>query len=78
MPAAFVMKLKKQTIEELKELMARDYKVSLSGEELAGFGIALLRLTRIATTALARANDREELVNSGKRKVLLEPKTSKE
>ena len=52
------MKLKKQTIQELKEIMTKDYGQSLSEEELIAIGTTLLRLTRLATTALARSNEK--------------------
>ncbi len=53
------MKLKKQTIEELEKIIATDYGASLSAEELETFGASLLRLTRLATTALARADEKK-------------------
>lgn len=53
------MKLKKKTIDELKEIITMDYQVSLSEEELMNFGTMLLRFTRLATTALARADEKK-------------------
>lgn len=51
------MELKRQTIKELKEIMAKDYEVTLSEEKLADFGVSLLRLTRLAVTALVRERE---------------------
>jgi hypothetical protein len=59
------MQLKKRTIEELKEIVKRDYGILLSDEEANEFGSSLLRITRLAVTALARA-DEKKLVPSGK------------
>lgn len=51
------MKLKMKTIQELKEILARDYATSLNDEDLNTLGVSLLKLTRIAITALTRENE---------------------
>jgi hypothetical protein len=54
------MNLKKKTIEELREIIKRDYGQNLNEEELNEFGISLLRLTRLGLAARARAIEKAE------------------
>lgn len=72
------MKFKKQTIEELKEIMVRDYKASLSEEELVSLGTMLLRLTRPATVALARADEKKSSPIQARESSFLGANTSEE
>jgi aldehyde:ferredoxin oxidoreductase len=72
------MQLKKQTIEDLKKIMAADYGADLNEEELTTLGSTLLRLTRIATAALARAGEKKNSSIQAREITPLEPKTSKE
>lgn len=51
------MKLKKKTIDELREIMSKDYGASLNNEALTNLGTTLLRLTRLAADSLARADE---------------------
>ncbi|MDP8258816.1 MAG: hypothetical protein P9L90_05295 [Candidatus Aadella gelida] len=60
------MKLKKQTTEELKKIIKNDYGVLLNDDEATELGSSLLKLTRLALTALARADEKKRLVSSGK------------
>ena len=60
------MKLKKQTIKELKKIIKNDYGVLLNDDQAQELGISLLKLTRLALTALARADEKEKLASSGK------------
>lgn len=53
------MNLTGNTKQKLQEVMLRDYGVSLSEEEANKFGQSLLRLTRIAIVALARAEENQ-------------------
>lgn len=72
------MELKQKTIEELKEIMAKDYGTSLSDEQASEFGTAMLRLTRLATTALARADEKKSSSIQAREENSLGAKTSKE
>jgi hypothetical protein len=54
------MHLKKRTIQDLQRIIKRDYGQSLSEEEVNEFGISILRLTRLALTAQARALEKAE------------------
>lgn len=60
-------KLSKKQIETLKEIMLRDYGVHLTDEEAQGLGVSLLRVSKLASVALARA-DEKKLVHSSERK----------
>jgi len=51
------MSLKPRVIEELKSIVERDYGVSISDSEANDFGSSLIRLTGMACTALARAEE---------------------
>lgn len=52
------MKLKKQSLQELRDIVAKDYGVVLTDENASEFGVDLLRLTRVGLAALARAGDK--------------------
>ena len=69
------MDLKPKAIEKLKEIMKRDYGVSLSDSEANELGGSLLRLTKIAGVALARAEEKNSSVQARERRSL-KPKTS--
>ena len=56
------MNLKPKAIEELKEIMQRDYGVTLSDTQAKDLGRSLLRLSRMARVALARADEKESSV----------------
>lgn len=56
------MEISKLQIEKLKEIVANDYGIYLSDKSLSQFGISLLRLTRLASTALARAEEKPSIV----------------
>ncbi len=59
------MELKTRTIEELKNIVEKDYGVLLSDEDADTLGSAILRITRLAAAAIARASERElELVRT--------------
>ena len=49
---------------ELREIIRRDYGSSITDEQADELGFSLLRLTRIALAALARASDQESLVQA--------------
>jgi len=61
------MTFKPKAIQELKEIMFRDYGATLTDEEAQGLGLSLLRISKLASVALARA-DEKELVHSSERK----------
>lgn len=69
------MKLKPKAIEELKEIMKRDYGAVLSDSEAGELGGSLLRLTKMAGVALARADEKNSSVQARERSSL-KPKTS--
>ncbi len=59
------MELKARTIEELKKIVEKDYGVFISNAEANKLGLSLLRLTRLATAALARTEEQKlELVRT--------------
>ena len=58
------MNLKPSVIQELQEIVQKDYSVVLSNTEANDFGASLLRLTRLASVALARVDDRESSVQA--------------
>lgn len=72
------MELKRKTIEELKEIMATDYGAILNEEELTTLGTSLLRLTRLATTALARVDEKKNSPVQAREESSLGANTSKE
>lgn len=59
--------LNNKQINTLKEIMSRDYGTVLTDEEAQGFGVSLLRVSKLASVALARA-DENRLVHSSERK----------
>ena len=61
------MTLKPKATQELKEIMLRDYGATLTDEEAQELGLSLLRVSKLASIALARA-DEKELVPSSERK----------
>lgn len=52
-----VVKLKQKTIKDLKKIMAKNYKVSMSDNQINDLGVCLLRLSRLALVGLARAEE---------------------
>ena len=58
------MELKKPTIENLKKIISQDYGVELLDEKANEFGYSLLRLTRLAVVALARADEKNSSVQA--------------
>lgn len=60
-------KLNKKQIDTLKEIMLQDYGVNLTDEETHDLGMSLLRVSKLASVALARA-DEKGLVPSSERK----------
>jgi hypothetical protein len=54
------MHLKKRTIQDLQKIIKRDYGQTLSEEEANELGTSLLRLTKLALTAQARALEKVE------------------
>ena len=52
------MKLKAKSLEELKYIIQRDYGVDLADEDANQFGVSLLKLSRLAMTALNRADEK--------------------
>ena len=71
------MKLKKKTIDELREIMSKDYGTSLSDEALINLGTTLLKLTRIAADSLARADEKSSSIQA-RESSFLGANTSKE
>ena len=53
------MELKSTTIRELQEILKADYGVVLSHSDANEMGISLLRITRVALSALARVQKHE-------------------
>ncbi len=69
------MSLKPKAIEELKNIMERDYGASFSDSEIDDLGNSLLRLTKTVRTALARAEERTSSAQA-KEDTSFEPNTS--
>jgi hypothetical protein len=60
---------------DLQQIMRRDYGVSVSNDQANELGVSLLRLARLARTALARGEERVSSVQA-RGEILLDPKTS--
>ena len=58
------MNLKKKTIENLKEIIKKDYDVLLNDEEINKLGISLLRLSKIASVAFARVDEKNSSIQA--------------
>jgi hypothetical protein len=48
----------KKVLDDLKEIIHRDYGVFLTDNQAEQLGLSLLRLTRLSLSALARAEER--------------------
>ena len=48
---------KPKNLEELKQIVQRDYGLDLSDDEAEGFGLSLLRVTRLAMGTFNRAEE---------------------
>jgi hypothetical protein len=59
--------LNRKQIDTLKEIMLRDYGATLTDEDAQSLGVSLLRVSKLASVALARA-DEKNLVHSSERK----------
>ena len=62
-------------LEDLKQILNRDYNILISDDQVKELGVSLLRLTRIAVTALARADEKNSSIQA-REETSLEPKTS--
>jgi len=67
--------LTQEAIKKLKEIILRDRGISLTDEQAEKLGVSLLRLTRLAVTALAREEDTKSSIPASTANVL-DPKTS--
>jgi len=56
----FLMRLKDKTTKELQDIIRKDYGQKISKEQASELGISLLKLTRLALTALARKDKKEK------------------
>ncbi|MDO8589972.1 MAG: hypothetical protein Q7R69_01745 [bacterium] len=54
--------LSPQAIEKLRLILYKDYGKQMSEDETQVFGVSLLRLARLASVALARAEERRSIV----------------
>lgn len=72
--AGYVMKLKPKTLIKLKEILLRDHGIVVDENELNDFGVSLLKITRLAVTALARADDNSSI--QARERTSLESNTS--
>ena len=61
-------------LEKLKEIMRRDYGVAFTDQEADKFGLSMLRVYRLASVALARAED--ESSAEARERPSLDPNTS--
>ena len=53
------VKLKQNTIGELKKIIEKDYGISIGDEQANELGVSILRLARLALIGLARAKEKE-------------------
>ncbi len=53
--------LKAKSIEDLQQIIQRDYGVVLNDEEAEKFGLSLLKITRLAMTAFNRTEDKHAI-----------------
>ena len=67
---------KKGAIEQLQEIINKDYGLVLSTQETIDFGTSLLRLSKMARVALARADEKDSSIQARGRHPL-EANTSK-
>jgi hypothetical protein len=67
------VELSKKAKNELQEIISRDYGVWISDDEINQLGISLLRLSRLALAALARADEDTRLFRQERDS--LEPQT---
>ncbi len=51
------MQLKAKSLDDLKTIIQNDYGVVLSNENANRFGTSLLKLSRLATTAVDKAEE---------------------
>lgn len=59
------MRITQEKLTELTRIMLRDYGVVLTDAEAEQLGISMLRVYRLATTALARSEGQEALATNG-------------
>ena len=52
--------LKRKTVEDLKKIIEKDYKISITDNEAKELGFSLLRLSKLATIGLARTQEKYE------------------
>ncbi len=58
------MRIAQERLEELKALMLRDYGVELTDAEAEKLGLSMLRVYRLATSALVRAESEGRKVSA--------------
>jgi hypothetical protein len=56
--------VKPKAIEELKNIISRDYSREISEDQARKLGLSLLRLTRIGVAVLARADEKNSSVQA--------------
>jgi hypothetical protein len=69
------MVLSEKARTNLQQIMHRDYGVSIDENQANELGVSLLRLARLARTALARAEESASSVQA-RGEIFLNPKTS--
>jgi len=67
--------LTQEAKKQLIAIMGSDYKITITDEQAEEIGVALLRLTRVALTALAREEDKKSQLLA-RAETALDPKTS--
>ena len=65
----------KKAIQELKEIVLRDYGATISDDQAEELGVSLLRLTRVALSTLTRTNAKSAFVGA-REEISLGAKTS--
>ena len=57
-------RIKPTSLEKLKQIVRQDYGVALSDEEAEGFGLSMLKVTRLAMGAFNRAEEKRSMAST--------------
>ena len=66
---------KSSAIRDLQRIMQEDYSIAISDDQAKELGASLLRLSVLAVTALARADEKNSSIQA-REEISLEPKTN--
>ncbi|MGH2508153.1 MAG: hypothetical protein ACREGH_04210 [Minisyncoccia bacterium] len=57
-------RLKPESLKNLKRIIERDYGIAISDTEADQFGLSMLKITRLATSAFNRAEEKRLMVTT--------------